>query len=78
MIVNPPKTFLNQDRRTERKDRRSSLDVIPAQAGIQGPCRNHWIPACAGMTKVVVVIFTIDFFASFAPLRSLRPFQRMS
>ncbi len=29
------------------------LFVIPAKAGIQAYHTSHWIPACAGMTKVL-------------------------
>ncbi len=35
--------------------------VIPAKAGIQGIADGHWIPACAGMTKQVILHFNMSF-----------------
>ena len=31
--------------------------VIPAKAGIQGIADEHWIPAFAGMTRLVILHF---------------------
>ena len=43
------------------------ISVIPAQAGIQKPARPmlrlHWIPACAGMTGLGMVIDDAGFMS---------------